>query len=629
MKNLSVLIVDDSTDFSSSLKRVFENMGWEADTAAEEEQASKLFKEKSHDLVLVDCFMPGTDGFTISKNLSDIKEQNKLDSIFFLMSGILIDASSKKEALSYSHIQGFVSKPIDSTKFQNDLNKFFPSDQASPIKIFTNKNLKMHSALEELKNITSVQNYESVFILKQLSEQEFSGTVKFTTDSFETLVSFYNGQITSVFNSNFEDSLGEILVKMGYLTRDNLSLYISSEDFKDPNLRIGEALIKRNYISPHSIPIALKEQKKLRIQKILSDDGSFDFSVEEDADYEGSLESSLNLHEVEQTLVNLIEDLPEKTFGVKLAKSLSDFNLELGSQQAESSTGPSKQEIQTLIESKNKGLPLDSKEIKVMTTLLLQRSLDLVSFADDLDNSSPSEKNLIRQRVQYLAQKVKLKSPYEILNLSSDSITDQKISKKYQSIAKELHPDKLSRILNAEEQEKASQIFAEFTKAFNSIKTAEARKAFESFKVNQNTQDQLNCNADLELAKQSLQSGEYTKALKILDTELMHKYQPNEFGLYFLWAALKNKDYVLNRDANKILEKEMKDLKSEALYYYLKAVLAFKASEDLESFEKFINLSLKADPQFLPSRRELQIVRSHLQSTKKQKSSWFSFKKSS
>jgi len=116
MNNLSVLIVDDSADFANGLKRIFESMGWSAQTAENQENAKYLFSADAFDLVLVDCFIPGADGFTISNELSKLNDETKGSSIFFLMSGILVDDSSKKEALSYPHIKDAVKSQMSSVQ---------------------------------------------------------------------------------------------------------------------------------------------------------------------------------------------------------------------------------------------------------------------------------------------------------------------------------------------------------------------------------------------------------------------------------------------------------------------------------------------------------------------------------
>jgi DNA-binding response OmpR family regulator/curved DNA-binding protein CbpA len=626
MNNLSVLIVDDSPEFSSGLKRIFESFGWSAQVAENQEKAIFIFNEEPFDLVIVDCFIPGTDGFIISKELSDLNNETHGDSIFFLMSGILVDEASKKEALSYPHIRHFVKKPVDTGELKKALNTFFPEDKKSIIDFFVQSTSTLDHFNAEYENFASLDQVELPFLIKQLSELEFCGEIKVTSDGSETVLNFNNGEITSIFSQDFEDSIGELLVGLGFLTRENLSHYVSSDDFKNGTQRIGEALIEKNYVSPHAVPLALKEQKRIRLDKLLNKSKKNDFKISNRPHFEHDSSTSLASHEITRSLMDFFASLEPAAISTKILKSLKGLRASLNSVAEESFLKIELTDKESIAKKHNNGDRLTSQEIKSILSLLLCRGFEF-TYSEEITSVSSNEKNQIKERVRYLSKKIKSENPYELLDLSPDNITDQRVSKKYQNLAKELHPDKLDKVLKAEELKEASLVFAEITKAFNSIKTAENRQTFESLMANQEAQDQIDCNNILEQAKKSLHSGKYTEAIGLLDSPRMHKNYPNGFGLYLLWASFKSKDHVLNQDSNKILDFEHKNLKNESIYYYLKALIANK-NGDFKSFQKFIDLSLKADSHFLPARRELQIVRSQ-NNRKPEKSSWFSFKKSS
>jgi len=626
MNNLAVLIVDDNIEFSSGLKRIFESLGWEAHTAENLDKAKFIFNEQPFDLVVVDCFIPGDDGFSISKELSRINEETHSDSLFFLMSGILVDDASRKEALSYPHIKHFIKKPVDTSLLKQSLEKFFPEDKKSILSFFVQTNASLDHFNAESEGFDSLDCIETVFFIKQLSELEYCGEVKITSNGSETVLNFNNGEITSIFSQDFEDSIGELLVGLGFLTRENLSKYVSSDEFKSGKQRIGEALIEKNYVSPHSVPLALNEQKRIRLDKLLKNSNLNSIKITERPHFEHDSSTCLAAHEVTSALISFIQSVEASTISLKLLKSLKGLNASINSSPQDDVFKVEKSTIEEIQKKHNEGDRLTAEEAKNILSLLLCRSLDF-SYTEEITSVSSSEKGLIKQRVHYLAKKIKSENPYEILDLSQDNITDQRVSKKYQNLAKELHPDKLDKVLKADELEEAAAVFAEITKAFNSIKTAENRQTFESMKANQEAQDQIDCNNILEQAKKVLHSGKYSEAIQLLDQPKMHNYYPNEFGLYFLWASLKSKEHVLNHNSNKILDLEHKNLRNEPLYYYVKALIANKNS-DSQSFQKFIGLSLKANSHFLPARRELQIVRSQ-NNAKPAKSSWFTFKKSS
>lgn len=629
MNNLSVLIVDDSAEFATGLKRIFESFGWTAQVAENQEKAHLLFLEELFDLVIVDCFIPGADGFTISKELSDLNAKAHGDCLFFLMSGILVDDASKKEALSYPHIKHFIKKPVNTASLKQTLDEFFPEESKSIIDFYIQANSSLDHFRADCESLNFVEQIELPFFIKKLTELEFCGEIKFiykiSDTEHETVLNFNNGEIISICSQDFEDSIGELLVGLGFLTRENLSKYVSSDNFNSDTKKIGEALIEKNFVSPHAVPLALKEQKVVRLSKLLGRNEKFTFKMIERPYFEHDASICLGTHEITQSLSGFIKSLPDASFSSKLLRHFKSLRASSSSLPLESSF-LTKVERDSILKKHNDGGRLTSSETKSLFYLLLAGGVEF-SKSEEVTSVSSSEKNLIKEKMRYLSKKIQLETPYEVLDLSHDNISDQKVSKKYQSLAKELHPDKLDNILNPEELKDAAKVFAEITKAFNSIKTAENRQTYESLKANQEAQDQIDCNNILEAAKKCLHSGKYSQAITMLDDPKMHKNYPNEFGLYLLWASLKSKDHVLNQSPVSILDAEHKNLKSEPLYYYIKALIANK-SGDTQSFQKFIDLSLKSDSHFLPARRELQIARSQT-AVKETKNSWFSFKKSS
>jgi two-component system KDP operon response regulator KdpE len=62
MHGRRVLVIDDDRDFVELIRLTFEAAGAIADTALSAEQGLLLFRERHHDLVVMDLKMPGMDG---------------------------------------------------------------------------------------------------------------------------------------------------------------------------------------------------------------------------------------------------------------------------------------------------------------------------------------------------------------------------------------------------------------------------------------------------------------------------------------------------------------------------------------------------------------------------------------
>lgn len=626
MSSLNVLVIDDSSDFGEGLKRLIESLGHQVHLCEQPDKAKTLVNQNRYDLILIDCFMPNIDGFSLSSELFKITKQNGSATKFILMSGILVDEASKKEAHSHDHVSDFLVKPISKHKLEETLETHFEQTKNSILNELLSQNSTENDISAALSTCSSIKGVELSYIIPLISEMGLSCKLNVLDQTTQNTysISFQEGLLSNIFSSEYNNSLGELLVGLGYLIREDLSSYINSEDFKNSTIPIGLALTQKNLISPHAVPVALKQQNINRLNDILSIKKMV-CSLESSSSTKKSDSSShLNQYDIQKECRIWVEQsiTDEDVTVLKNLFSAVHFKKSVTLMEHD----PSFEKISDLLSIEPEKLS-DKNDLIFLFSNLVGGELQP---AEDYDPDSSLEKKSLLAKVHSLKLRVKQNDPYTLLGVEPEGISDQKISKKYQVYAKDLHPDKIQSILSQEELEEAQEVFIKITEAFNLIKTEDNRTTFESFKRNKSTQLKLQCNNNLEAAKTLLFKGEYTKAFHLLNTEEMHSNYPNEFGLYFLWAALKSKDATgVSSQAPILFEREKKTLNDESLYYYVKSLEALKA-ENLELFQDFIKKSLQANSQFLPARRELQIAKSHLRSkNKKTSKSWFSFKKSS
>ena len=70
MNNSSILVVDDETDIRLLIQEILSEEGYQVHTAADAEAANVSYKSENPDLVLLDIWMPDTDGITLLKQWS-------------------------------------------------------------------------------------------------------------------------------------------------------------------------------------------------------------------------------------------------------------------------------------------------------------------------------------------------------------------------------------------------------------------------------------------------------------------------------------------------------------------------------------------------------------------------------
>ena len=73
MTESTVLIVDDEEGIRESLSGIFEDEGYDVLTSSSGEEALRVLKEQSPDLILLDVWLPGIDGIQTLKEIKDLK----------------------------------------------------------------------------------------------------------------------------------------------------------------------------------------------------------------------------------------------------------------------------------------------------------------------------------------------------------------------------------------------------------------------------------------------------------------------------------------------------------------------------------------------------------------------------
>lgn len=102
-----VLVVDDDEVFRNRLCRAFAQRKWEAEGAQDGDEALKIARERSPDLVLVDLRMPGKSGLDV------VPEMRAIDSSMTIM--VLTGYGSIPTAISAmkTGADHYLSKPAD------------------------------------------------------------------------------------------------------------------------------------------------------------------------------------------------------------------------------------------------------------------------------------------------------------------------------------------------------------------------------------------------------------------------------------------------------------------------------------------------------------------------------------
>jgi response regulator RpfG family c-di-GMP phosphodiesterase len=118
-----LLLIDDDETFSLGLSRVLALAGWQICTAREGDEGLRMAAEERPDVVLLDLFMPGKDGYAISAELHHIRGLADVPVFVLTAFGQNIGELHGLSAEKAAHIYGFLEKPVEANVLLDALDR--------------------------------------------------------------------------------------------------------------------------------------------------------------------------------------------------------------------------------------------------------------------------------------------------------------------------------------------------------------------------------------------------------------------------------------------------------------------------------------------------------------------------
>lgn len=137
MTGQTILVVDDEPDIREIVRDILEDEEYSVLTADSAENARQLHHERHPDLVLLDIWMPGTDGISLLKEWSSVDD---LDVPVIMISGHG-NVETAVEAIRYGAYD-FLEKPLSTAKLLVTVERALQSDR------LRKENLRLRGRLE-------------------------------------------------------------------------------------------------------------------------------------------------------------------------------------------------------------------------------------------------------------------------------------------------------------------------------------------------------------------------------------------------------------------------------------------------------------------------------------------------
>ena len=121
-----ILTVDDSPTIRKIIVATLESVGHEVHEAMEGSMALESAKTKRYDLVLIDYYLPDTNGMELVKSIRALADYQEVPLVILTTEGSDIAKQDKE-----SPVTAWMMKPFDPDELVNTVNKLLESGHAN------------------------------------------------------------------------------------------------------------------------------------------------------------------------------------------------------------------------------------------------------------------------------------------------------------------------------------------------------------------------------------------------------------------------------------------------------------------------------------------------------------------
>ena len=130
IKSAKILVAEDNLVNQKLIKNLLNKLNLDCDIAQNGQEALNLFIKNRYDLILLDCQMPITDGYSATLEIRKFEKENNLEPISILALTANAFKEDKEKCLSVG-MDDVIIKPIDMNDFINKLNRYIKTKQNS------------------------------------------------------------------------------------------------------------------------------------------------------------------------------------------------------------------------------------------------------------------------------------------------------------------------------------------------------------------------------------------------------------------------------------------------------------------------------------------------------------------
>jgi CheY-like chemotaxis protein len=256
-----ILLVDDDPNISRFISESLRLRGYEVQCFARAEPALMALGDISFDLALLDILLPGTSGLQLCRQLRQHPATANLPVI--MMTAFYKEADHIREARELYGATDYLLKPFSLQTLHGKIAELLGAPAAAEAE----KRLYVEGALAA----TSFAH-----ILHNLYSLRATGLLHLERGELKKVVYIKNGYPIFVRSNLVREFLGQILVRSGVISNDDLARCMPLA--KESGRQIGTVLIEAGLLSPHDLNDILHKQVVDKLLDIFAwSDGSYRF----------------------------------------------------------------------------------------------------------------------------------------------------------------------------------------------------------------------------------------------------------------------------------------------------------------------------------------------------------------
>lgn len=599
---MDILIVQNSSDLSTTLKEALSHESYNLHTASSGDEAEKLISKTNFEACIIDFLLPDCKGNELVLKIEKAKF-NKMPKII-LISGFLDEKTILNLIPKHLHsIISFIKKPIDTEIL---LKKLTASNTST-----SNLSITFHNTDNDLESYISrnktFDNYHLINILFIIYELKFNGKllINFNSKSKKEIY-FNNGcayQVKSLGEVNSENYFGNLLIKNGFALEEEVEQALQEQD---SGMKMGHILLEKGLLSPDMITFVLKEQITIQLSELISQNSFIVSDIEtHEVKNMGNQNSSLTQEDLINFAIECIKKkIPDEwmnTFYIKNKSSSPTLNKFIRPQQNgihEDFLNYYKEIIKKVdgghsVEQIINSYPKESRSaaLKAVYFGVISNSLSFNYRSNQKQNMERSEAivKLISQNTSG--------DLFKNLNLPWRA-SHEEIEKTYKKLISILHPDALPQDISDEKKDLYQNVFKKVVHSYEILSDPEKYEQYISEQDNKKFMDIL---LRYKEGVKFLKKKNYLKAIEIFQEISDNSNAPKHTEMYLLWAKIKHHSYELKmkRDVAMQIQKSIDNLPMEHkithLYWFISGLYHKYCGRDTRALSE-LKKSIKIKP---------------------------------